>query len=29
MISWDEAVEQAKDELGVVGYTKNWDDVVP
>ena len=28
MMDWDEAIEEAKDELGISGYTSNWDEVV-
>ncbi len=28
MIEWDEAINMAKDELGIYGYTKDWDEVV-
>lgn len=28
MITWDEAIQQAKQELGIIGYTENWDGVV-
>jgi len=27
-MEWDEAIEEAKEELGISGYTNNWDEVV-
>lgn len=27
-MDWDEAIKEAKEELGVYGYTENWDEVV-
>ena len=27
-MNWDEAIEEAKEELGISGYTDDWDEVV-
>lgn len=28
MITWNQAIEQAKTELNIIGYAENWDEVV-
>ena len=28
MIDWEDAIDEAKEELGISGYTKNWNEVV-